>query len=379
MPNKDIIKFQTSYNNQVTQQTYGYLSNEGETSSISGKECELFLNKLLNLNNKNEIYDVAEVEYIQKYLQKFNSSIEDLNKTINNINKVEEMKNRIKNTYPQTDGHIKSVEIKYMTNAAHNIIFESNGQKEKLSFSYLMSNNCKKKYKNLSIKEFVKKREHKKIYSSKLEELESEIPLLKGHIKLGKSKTNSNFSDFYVYIYKDISAENERDCSTLLKNKEEYKNLNFDEVYSLLTKSRRPKGYYLREYILSLVPKTEKNKIEFIEVTGIKPKKEIKIKLKNKEEIFVARLETLRQRKLKSKKYNSIEELFSFEFGPIIKNDEYYLSKYVLSLVPISERERIDSFEVVKNRTSKTIKIKLKNQKDFFVLFIMGIKMEKTK
>ena len=114
-------------------------------------------------------------------------------------------------------------------------------------------------------------------------------------------------------------------------------------------------------------------------MTGIKPKKEIKIKLKNKEEIFVARLETLRQRKLKSKKYNSIEELFSFEFGPIIKNDEYYLSKYVLSLVPISERERIDSFEVVKNRTSKTIKIKLKNQKDFFVLFIMGIKMEKTK
>ena len=277
------------------------------------------------LKNQDETYSISEIEKVNKLLSKSNSSIEELKTKFVNMNKAKEIEKLLINKYPQLDGYITEIQIRYRRDKknnihpAHSITIEFNGESNQLSFSYLTGKSGQKKYKDSNIEEFVKavktvrEKSYEKNYFSKFEELEIEIPSLKGHIKQGETKQNN---DSYVYIYKNISNENEepikRNCSTLLKNKEKYKNLPFEEIYILLEKTNKnkPDNEYLNKYVLDLLPNSEKERISGFKVKGKTGNKEIEIQLNDGELPLKMKIATLGSRKLKNTKYNSIEELF---------------------------------------------------------------------
>lgn len=277
------------------------------------------------LKNQDETYSISEIEKVNKLLSKSNSSIEELKTKFVNMNKAKEIEKLLINKYPQLDSYITEIQIRYRRDKknnihpAHSITIEFNGESNQLSFSYLTGKSGQKKYKDSNIEEFVKavktvrEKSYEKNYFSKFEELEIEIPSLKGHIKQGETKQNN---DSYVYIYKNISNENEepikRNCSTLLKNKEKYKNLPFEEIYILLEKTNKnkPDNEYLNKYVLDLLPNSEKERISGFKVKGKTGNKEIEIQLNDGELPLKMKIATLGSRKLKNTKYNSIEELF---------------------------------------------------------------------
>lgn len=277
------------------------------------------------LKIQDETYSISEIEKVNKFLSQSNSSIEELKTKFVNMNKAKEIEKLLINKYPQLDGYITEIQIRYRRDKknnihpAHSITIEFNGKSNQLSFSYLTGKSGQKKYKDSNIEEFVKavktvrEKFYEKNYFSKFEELEIEIPSLKGHIKQGETKQNN---DSYVYIYKNISNGNQdpikRNCSTLLKNKEKYKNLPFEEIYILLEKTNKnkPDNEYLNKYVLDLLPNSEKERISSFKVKGKTGNKEIEIQLNDGELPLKMKIATLGSRKLKNTKYNSIEELF---------------------------------------------------------------------
>lgn len=322
------------------------------------------------LKIQDETYSISEIEKVNKFLSQSNSSIEDLKTKFVNMNKAKEIEKLLTNKYPQLNGYITEIQIKYTRdknnnlNAAHKITIEFNGKSNQLSFSYLTGKLAQKKYKGSDIEEFVKNVKEENDFSE-LDRLEAEIPSLKGHIKLGERITNY---DFYVYIYKNISNQDEipikRNYSTLLKKKEDYKNLSFEGIYILLedanNRTVKTEDEYLNEYVLNLLPDTEKERISSFEVAGNK-NKEIRIKLKDKDVILIAKLNKLYKRKSEQKRYNSIEDLFKSKAnGRNSKTDEEYLNEYVLNLVPNSERERISSYKITGESGYKEVEIQLK-------------------
>jgi hypothetical protein len=297
--------------------------NENKSKNVATDEYKEFFTSLLKIQDEN--YTISEIEKINKFLSQSNSSIEELKTKFVNMNKAKEIEKLLINKYPQLDGYITEIQIRYRRDKknniypAHSITIEFNGESNQLSFSYLTGKSGQKKYKDSKIEEFVKavktvrEKSYEKNYFSKFEELEIEIPSLKGHIKQGETKQNN---DSYVYIYKNISNENEepikRNCSTLLKNKEKYKNLPFEEIYILLEKTNKnkPDIEYLNKYVLDLLPNSEKERIISFKVKGKTGNKEIEIQLNNGELPLKMKIATLGSRKLKNTKYNSIEELF---------------------------------------------------------------------
>ena len=322
-------------NNQITQisnpvktvialpvQKYKVL-NENKSKNVATDEYKEFFTALLKIQD--ETYTISEIEKVNKFLSQSNSSIEDLKTKFVNMNKAKEIEKLLINKYPQLDGYITEIQIRYRRDKknnihpAHSITIEFNGKSNQLSFSYLTGKSGQKKYKDSNIEEFVKavktvrEKFYEKNYFSKFEELEIEIPSLKGHIKQGETKQNN---DSYVYIYKNISNGNQdpikRNCSTLLKNKEKYKNLPFEEIYILLEKTNKnkPDNEYLNKYVLDLLPNSEKERISSFKVKGKTGNKEIEIQLNDGELPLKMKIATLGSRKLKNTKYNSIEELF---------------------------------------------------------------------
>lgn len=297
--------------------------NENKSKNVATDEYKEFFTALLKIQDEN--YTISEIEKVNKFLSQSNSSIEELKTKFVNMNKAKEIEKLLINKYPQLDGYIKEIQIRYRRDKknniypAHSITIEFNGESNQLSFSYLTGKSGQKKYKDSKIEEFVKavktvrEKSYEKNYFSKFEELEIEIPSLKGHIKQGETKQNN---DSYVYIYKNISNENEepikRNCSTLLKNKEKYKNLPFEEIYILLEKTNKnkPDIEYLNKYVLDLLPNSEKERIISFKVKGKTGNKEIEIQLNDGELPLKMKIATLGSRKLKNTKYNSIEKLF---------------------------------------------------------------------
>lgn len=370
-------------NNQVTQisnpvktvitlpaQKYKVLNknkSKNVVTNVTNEYKEIFT-ALLKIQD--ETYSISEIEKVNKFLSQSNSSIEDLKTKFVNMNKAKEIEKLLTNKYPQLNGYITEIQIKYTRdknnnlNAAHKITIEFNGKSNQLSFSYLTGKLAQKKYKGSDIEEFVKNVKEENDFSE-LDRLEAEIPSLKGHIKLGERITNY---DFYVYIYKNISNQDEipikRNYSTLLKKKEDYKNLFFEGIYILLedanNRTVKTEDEYLNEYVLSLLPDTEKERISSFEVVGNK-NKEIRIKLKDKDVILIAKLNKLYKRKSEQKRYNSIEDLFKSKVnGRNSKTDEEYLNEYVLNLVPNSEKERISSYKITGKSGYKEVEIQLK-------------------
>lgn len=370
-------------NNQVTQisnpvktvitlpaQKYKVLNknkSKNVVTNVTNEYKEIFT-ALLKIQD--ETYSISEIEKVNKFLSQSNSSIEDLKTKFVNMNKAKEIEKLLTNKYPQLNGYITEIQIKYTRdknnnlNAAHKITIEFNGKSNQLSFSYLTGKLVQKKYKGSDIEEFVKNVKEENDFSE-LDRLEAEIPSLKGHIKLGERITNY---DFYVYIYKNISNQDEipikRNYSTLLKKKEDYKNLSFEGIYILLedanNRTVKTEDEYLNEYVLSLLPDTEKERISSFEVVGNK-NKEIRIKLKDKDVILIAKLNKLYKRKSEQKRYNSIEDLFKSKVnGRNSKTDEEYLNEYVLNLVTNSEKERISSYKITGKSGYKEVEIQLK-------------------
>ena len=370
-------------NNQVTQisnpvktlitlpaQKYKVLNknkSKNVVTNVTNEYKEIFT-ALLKIQD--ETYSISEIEKVNKFLSQSNSSIEDLKTKFVNMNKAKEIEKLLTNKYPQLNGYITEIQIKYTRdknnnlNAAHKITIEFNGKSNQLSFSYLTGKLAQKKYKGSDIEEFVKNVKEENDFSE-LDRLEAEIPSLKGHIKLGERITNY---DFYVYIYKNISNQDEipikRNYSTLLKKKEDYKNLSFEGIYILLedanNRTVKTEDEYLNEYVLSLLPDTEKERISSFEVVGNK-NKEIRIKLKDKDVILISKLNKLYKRKSEQKRYNSIEDLFKSKVnGRNSKTDEEYLNEYVLNLVPNSEKERISSYKITGKSGYKEVEIQLK-------------------
>lgn len=297
--------------------------NENKSKNVATDEYKEFFTALLKIQDEN--YTISEIEKVNKFLSQSNSSIEELKTKFVNMNKAKEIEKLLINKYPQLDGYITEIQIRYRRDKknniypAHSITIEFNGESNQLSFSYLTGKSGQKKYKDSNIEEFVKavktvrEKSYEKNYFSKFEELEIEISSLKGHIKQGETKQNN---DSYVYIYKNISNENEepikRNCSTLLKNKEKYKNLPFEEIYILLEKTNKnkPDNEYLNKYVLDLLPNSEKERISSFKVKGKTGNKEIEIQLNDGELPLKMKIATLGSRKLKNTKYNSIEDLF---------------------------------------------------------------------
>lgn len=242
MPNQNVLKVHTNFI-KTELPIHRYMNKPKLKIRNKEPESELLIKGLLN---DNSIYSLSEIKDYKKLLQKSNLSINSLKESIDNMIKVEKIENKIIEIYPQLSGHITNIQIKYITNKKnqkkddHLITIEINGLSNQLSYQYLKSETGKKRYKNSDIKKFVEfVRDKHKPYNSKLEELEEEIPSLKGHIKLKPIETNKY--DYYVYIYRNISNENEkfikRNYSTLLKDKEKYKNSTFEDIYYSLLKT----------------------------------------------------------------------------------------------------------------------------------------------
>lgn len=246
MPNQNTVKVKTN-SIQTGFPIHTYLNKTKLKFKNKESESELFLKELLN--NENSIYSSSKISDYKKFLQKFNSSFSDFKKSIDNITAAEEVKDEIIEIYPQLSGYITNIQIKYTKDKngylkhTHIITIELNGLSNPLSYQYLKSQDGQKRYKNANIEKFLSSKN--KCYKSKVEELEEEIPVLKGNIKYEEIKSVSTTRDYYIYIYKNISDENEepvkRNCSTLLKNKEQYKDLSFEDLYSLLNNSSNNK------------------------------------------------------------------------------------------------------------------------------------------
>lgn len=367
-------------NNQITQ-----ISNPVKTVIALPVQKHKFLNKdkakivVTNATNEykeiftallkiqDETYSISEIEKVNKFLSQSNSSIEDLKTKFVNMNKAKEIEKLLINKYPQLNGYITEIQIKYTRdknnnlNAAHKITIEFNGKSNQLSFSYLTGKLAQKKYKGSDIEEFVENAREKtygKNYFSKLDLLETEIPSLKGHIKLGEPQPNN---DLYVYIYKNISNENEkpvkRNYSTLLKNKEKYKNLTFEGIYISLEKTNKEKPdiEYLNKYVLNMVPNSEKERIISFKVKGKLNDKEIELQLKNAELPLKMKIQTLRARKSKNTQYNSIEGLFK-----LTENNKPLTEKDIKEKLG-DKAKYFHSFERVRNEEKKLY--------NYFVIF----------
>ena len=325
MPNQNVLKVHTNFI-ETELPIHRYMNKPKLKIRNKEPESELLIKGLLN---DNSIYSLSEIKDYKKLLQKSNLSINSLKESIDNMIKAEDVENEITSIYPQLSSYITAIQIKYTTDKNgnrkpnHKIYIEFNGKSDDFSYSHLKNKKSIEKYKNATIKEFLKLED--KSFDRKLEELEKEIPGLKGHIKLDGIKNKKGYyQDYYVYIYEDISNLNKtpikRNMSTLLKNKEKYKNLSFKEIYSSLkidnNKDYRKKTdiQYLDEYILSLVPISERERIESIKINKDENNnKEFEIKLKDKKEILKAKLFTLRERKSEGKTYNSIEDLIKLK------------------------------------------------------------------
>lgn len=325
MPNQNVLKVHTNFI-ETELPIHRYMNKPKLKIRNKELESELLIKGLLN---DNSIYSLSEIKDYKNLLQKSNLSINSLKESIDNMIKAEDVENEITSIYPQLSGYITAIQIKYTTDKNgnrkpnHKIYIEFNGKSDNFSYSHLKNKKSIEKYKNATIKEFLKLED--KSFDRKLEELEKEIPGLKGHIKLDGIKNKKGYyQDYYVYIYEDISNLNKtpikRNMSTLLKNKEKYKNLSFKEIYSSLkidnNKDYRKKTdiQYLDEYILSLVPYSERERIESIKINKDENNnKEFEIKLKDKKEILKAKLFTLRERKSEGKTYNSIEDLIKLK------------------------------------------------------------------
>jgi len=325
MPNQNVLKVHTNFI-ETELPIHRYMNKPKLKIRNKEPESELLIKGLLN---DNSIYSLSEIKDYKKLLQKSNLSINSLKESIDNMIKAEDVENEITSIYPQLSSYITAIQIKYTTDKNgnrkpnHKIYIEFNGKSDDFSYSHLKNKKSIEKYKNATIKEFLKLED--KSFDRKLEELEKEIPGLKGHIKLDGIKNKKGYyQDYYVYIYEDISNLNKtpikRNMSTLLKNKEKYKNLSFKEIYSSLkidnNKDYRKKTdiQYLDEYILSLVPDSERERIESIKINKDENNnKEFEIKLKDKKEILKAKLFTLRERKSEGKTYNSIEDLIKLK------------------------------------------------------------------
>ena len=330
MPKQNIVKIKSDVKTNFIQTEFPihtYLNKTKLKIKNKESESELFLKELLN--NENSIYSGSKISVYKKFLLGLNSSIISLKESIDNMIKAEDVENEITSIYPQLSGYITAIQIKYTTDKNgnrkpnHKIYIEFNGKSDDFSYSHLKNKKSIEKYKNATIKEFLKLED--KFFDRKLEELEKEIPGLKGNIKLDGIKNKKGYyQDYYVYIYEDISNLNKtpikRNMSTLLKNKEKYKDLSFKEIYSSLkidnNKDYRKKTdiQYLDEYILSLVSDSERERIESIKINKDENNnKEFEIKLKDKKEILKAKLFTLRERKSEGKTYNSIEDLIKLK------------------------------------------------------------------
>ena len=325
MPNQNVLKVHTNFI-ETELPIHRYMNKPKLKIRNKELESELLIKGLLN---DNSIYSLSEIKDYKNLLQKSNLSINSLKESIDNMIKAEDVENEITSIYPQLSGYITAIQIKYTTykngnrKPNHKIYIEFNGKSDNFSYSHLKNKKSIEKYKNATIKEFLKLED--KSFDRKLEELEKEIPGLKGHIKLDGIKNKKGYyQDYYVYIYEDISNLNKtpikRNMSTLLKNKEKYKNLSFKEIYSSLkidnNKDYRKKTdiQYLDEYILSLVQDSERERIESIKINKDENNnKEFEIKLKDKKEILKAKLFTLRERKSEGKTYNSIEDLIKLK------------------------------------------------------------------
>lgn len=387
-------------NNQITQisnpvktvislpvQKHKFLNKDKSKIVVTNEYKEIFT-ALLKIQD--ETYSISEIEKVNKFLSKSNLSIEDLKTKITNMNKAKEIEKLLINKYPQLNGYITEIQIKYTRdknnniNQAHKITIEFNGKSNQLSFNYLVGKLGQKKYKGADIEEFVKNAKEENDFSE-LDRLETEIPSLKGHIKLGETKQNN---DFYIYIYKNISNDNEvpikRNYSTLLKKKETYKNLSFGDIYTLLEGANNRKGKtdneYLNEYVLNLLPDVEKERIASFKVTGKADNKEIEIKLKDKDVTLIAKISKLYKRKSEQNKFNSIEDLFkSKKGGRCSKSDEAYLNEEVLNLVPSSEKERIVSYKVIGKASHKEIEIQLRGVETSVKMKIQLLRERKQK
>ena len=362
-------------NNQVTQ-----ISNPGKTVIALPVQKYKVLNKnrtknvVTNATNEykeiftallkiqDETYSISEIEKVNKFLFKSNSSIEELKTKFVNMNKAKEIEKLLINKYPQIDGYITEIQIKYRKDKknnihpAHSITIEFNGKSNQLSFSYLTGKDGQKKYKNADIKEFVK---FKNCFynTTVLNRLENEIPSLKGHIKVEKVNKNEKTWDFYVYIYKDISNESEepfkRNFSTLLRNKEKYKNLSFDEIYSLLEnnfkkyKPKKSEEDVFNEFVLDLIPDFEKERIISFKIRGEKNLREIEVELRDKKYPLTAKLERLRKRKKENEKYNSIEDLFK------LKKDNKLMSEESIKEKLGDKAKYFHKFEKVRDEDNK--------------------------
>lgn len=377
MPKNTVVEISKQYTKTQTDIPIHKYLNKRQSKIITNNNSEDFLNELIK--NKDGIYVISKREEYKKYLQKFNSSINNLKETIDNMIKSEEVENEITNIYPQLSGHITEIQIKYTTNKkkqkkkAHAITIELNGLSRPLSYQYLTSEKGKQKYKNANIKEFIKFQDE--IFSLKLEELVKEIPGLKGHIELEGIKNKSGYYyDYYVYIYENISNPNEipikRRRSSLLKNKEKYENMSFKEIYSSLKEFKNNKGYkktdleYLDEYILSLVPNSEKERIEDFRLNRDKNNnKEFEIKLKDKKDVLNVKLSTLKERKLEGKTYNSIEDLIK------LKTVDRTLTEEKIKEILNDKSKYFHSFE----RICKESKSKNNYYEYFVILNIEGV------
>lgn len=150
-------------NNQVTQilnpgktvialpvQKYKVL-NKNRTKNVVTNGHKEFFASLLKIQD--EAYSISEIEKVNKFLSKSNLSIEDLKTKFTNMNKAKEIEKLLINKYPQLDGYITEIQIKYRKDKknnihpAHSITIEFNGKSNQLSFSYLTGKDGQKKYK----------------------------------------------------------------------------------------------------------------------------------------------------------------------------------------------------------------------------------------
>jgi hypothetical protein len=280
-----------------------YFNKKHSKISINNNSKE-FLNELLE--NKDGIVTISKLKKHKKFLLNLNLSFGELKKSIEDMEKAEEVEKKLIKEYPQLNGYITQIQIKYIRNKnnyiipIHKITLEFNGETKTFNLSYLLNKKTKNKYKNLSIKDFMK-------------------------VKRVSTKTRSE---------------------------EEY----------------------LNKYILSFVPNSEKERIESYKVTGEETKK-IEIKLKGVKDILEMKIHTLRDRKSKNKKYNSIEDLCKLKNNKTLTEKDIKEKlgdkvKYFHSFERVrNEEKRINNYFVIFNVNGNiTAKVALTTVKNYLNL-----------
>jgi hypothetical protein len=280
-----------------------YFNKKHSKISINNNSKE-FLNELLE--NKDGIVTISKLKKHKKFLLNLNLSFGELKKSIEDMEKAEEVEKKLIKEYPQLNGYITQIQIKYSRNKnnyiipIHKITLEFNGETKTFNLSYLLNKKAKNKYKNLSIKDFMK-------------------------VKREFIKTRSE---------------------------EEY----------------------LNKYILSFVPNSEKERIESYKVTGEETKK-IEIKLKDVKDILEMKIHTLRDRKSKNKKYNSIEDLCKLKNNKTLTEKDIKEKlgdkvKYFHSFERVrNEEKRINNYFVIFNVNGNiTPKVALTTVKNYLNL-----------